>query len=261
MRASKFWFSAAASVVLSVCASMSAHAATLVADYEFNGNLNSSVAGAPALIAVDPANVASFSNGVYNFGGANEPTSQQGGLQFDNSSGLLSSTSYSIFLDFKFDDRNGAWRRIVDVQNRTSDNGFYVDPGNNLDVFPVSSSSSGFTTGDFHKVLLTVGNGVVTAYLDGDGSNQVLQTTTDVMNINNPENVINLFLDNTQGGGQGEWSAGSIDQALFYNGVVTFNQVGAVPESSTWAMMILGLCGLGFMAYRKKQNGASLRLA
>jgi hypothetical protein len=28
--------------------------------------------------------------------------------------------------------------------------------------------------------------------------------------------------------------------------------MGAVPEPSTWAMMILGFCGLGFMAYRKK---------
>jgi Protein of unknown function (DUF642)/PEP-CTERM motif len=35
----------------------------------------------------------------------------------------------------------------------------------------------------------------------------------------------------------------------------------AVPEPSTWAMMILGFCGVGFMAYRRKQNGAALRLA
>jgi hypothetical protein len=28
--------------------------------------------------------------------------------------------------------------------------------------------------------------------------------------------------------------------------------VSAVPEPSTWAMMILGFCGLGFMAYRRK---------
>ncbi len=34
--------------------------------------------------------------------------------------------------------------------------------------------------------------------------------------------------------------------------------VAAVPEPSTWAMMILGFCGIGFMAYRRK-NGA-LRL-
>jgi hypothetical protein len=34
-----------------------------------------------------------------------------------------------------------------------------------------------------------------------------------------------------------------------------------VPEPATWAMMILGFFGLGFMAYRRKQNGPQLRLA
>ena len=33
--------------------------------------------------------------------------------------------------------------------------------------------------------------------------------------------------------------------------------VAAVPEPSTWAMMILGFCGLSFMAYRRRQNGAA----
>jgi hypothetical protein len=37
--------------------------------------------------------------------------------------------------------------------------------------------------------------------------------------------------------------------------------VGGVPEPSTWAMMILGFVGIGFMAYRRKQNGPQLRLA
>jgi hypothetical protein len=30
----------------------------------------------------------------------------------------------------------------------------------------------------------------------------------------------------------------------------------AVPEPSTWAMMILGFAGVGFMAYRRRSNGA-----
>jgi hypothetical protein len=33
------------------------------------------------------------------------------------------------------------------------------------------------------------------------------------------------------------------------------------PEPSTWAMMVLGFAGVGFMAYRRKQNGQTLRLA
>jgi hypothetical protein len=43
--------------------------------------------------------------------------------------------------------------------------------------------------------------------------------------------------------------------------VVTDGIASAVPEPSTWAMMILGFCGVGFLAYRRKQNGAALRLA
>jgi hypothetical protein len=37
-------------------------------------------------------------------------------------------------------------------------------------------------------------------------------------------------------------------------------QIAAVPEASTWAMMILGFAGVGFMAYRRK-SGVAFRLA
>jgi PEP-CTERM motif len=38
--------------------------------------------------------------------------------------------------------------------------------------------------------------------------------------------------------------------------------VGSIPEPSTWAMMILGFFGVGFMAYRRKSKGQmSLRIA
>ena len=39
------------------------------------------------------------------------------------------------------------------------------------------------------------------------------------------------------------------------SGSGTFN-VSAVPEPSTWAMMILGFAGIGFMAYRRKSRPA-----
>jgi hypothetical protein len=56
---------------------------------------------------------------------------------------------------------------------------------------------------------------------------------------------------------QGALFSGSAQPIEF--GSVT--SVAAVPEPSTWAMMILGFCGLGFMAYRRKQNGAALSVA
>jgi hypothetical protein len=53
----------------------------------------------------------------------------------------------------------------------------------------------------------------------------------------------------------------SLDDNIFLevfdvSGVATIT--AGVPEPSTWAMMILGFCGLGFMAYRRKQNGLAL---
>jgi hypothetical protein len=44
---------------------------------------------------------------------------------------------------------------------------------------------------------------------------------------------------------------------------LTFNgsPVTGVPEASTWAMMVLGFCGVGFMAYRRKSRHPALRLA
>jgi hypothetical protein len=37
---------------------------------------------------------------------------------------------------------------------------------------------------------------------------------------------------------------------------LTISAVAAVPEPSTWAMMILGFAGVGFMAYRRKSKSA-----
>lgn len=41
-------------------------------------------------------------------------------------------------------------------------------------------------------------------------------------------------------------------QVLTVNSLLV--QVGAVPEPSTWAMMILGFCGLGFLARRRRNS-------
>ena len=41
-----------------------------------------------------------------------------------------------------------------------------------------------------------------------------------------------------------------------FESFLTVTAVTSVPEPSTWAMMILGFCGLGFMAYRRKSKSA-----
>jgi hypothetical protein len=50
------------------------------------------------------------------------------------------------------------------------------------------------------------------------------------------------------------------------NGVQDVRQIrleevtAAVPEASTWAMMLLGFAGVGFLAYRRRGQGQALRL-
>lgn len=242
-----------------------AQAATLKASYLFNGNLSSSVAGAGDLVLTDPTGTSAFqtdtvfgnSRSVLFIGGDNV-NANQGGLTFD-STGLLTSDSYSVTLTFEFLDRTNAWRRIIDVEERQSDNGFYVDPNNNLNVFPVNGSNAAFTTNAYRNVALTVGpGGVVKAYIDGGAS---LTANTNIMEIG-PNGTINLFLDNVVAGGQGEWSQSRIAVANFYDGVLTSDEVfginreplptGGVPEPSTWAMLIMGFGAAGALARRRR---------
>jgi PEP-CTERM motif len=68
-----------------------------------------------------------------------------------------------------------------------------------------------------------------------------------------------LFLDADKGNPQTNARFSAYRSEEFNSGLVTgFNeQVAAVPEPSTWAMMILGFVGVGFVAYRRR-NGAAL---
>ena len=207
--------------------------AILRADYRFANTFESSVAGAPALQPVDPLSTSSFGTDTvfgaaattYNFTGQAFPTSNQGGLVFDNSAGLLNGSNYSVDMSFKFNERNNAWRRIIDVENRNSDNGFYVDPSNNLDIFPQSGSTSPFTTGAYYDVVLTVNNGTATAYLNGVQQFSYMTTLMNIGNPNNPGNLLNFFIDNVVAGGQGEWSSGSIARLALFDGALTADEI------------------------------------
>jgi hypothetical protein len=71
-----------------------------------------------------------------------------------------------------------------------------------------------------------------------------------------------------------DWLGGPINFNPNASGIYTFDlkllsaddrqlgdvsiQVNAVPEPSTWAMLILGFAGIGFMAYRRKSRPAML---
>src|SRR5271157_1110888 len=90
--------------------------ADVVATYDFNNNLNAVQGGVVALTPVDPESTSGFqtntvfgvSRTVYHFDGDSTPA-DQGGLQLDTT-GLISSNTYSVEIVFELDQRNGAWR-------------------------------------------------------------------------------------------------------------------------------------------------------
>jgi hypothetical protein len=214
-----------------------ANAAVPVATYTFNNTLAAVEAGAPALVSVDPLGLNQFEmasvNGVnqpvFHWDGSGDNPLNNAGLKLDTT-GLVDYENYSVEMVFEFLERaqfGGGWRRIMDTQNRQSDNGFYVEPGNRLQVYSVVTGSTLFMTPGFHHVLLTNfvvgGTREVKAYLD---SGLELTSSTDQLNLdnsNNPGHLLQFFLDNTAGPAELEYADGRIAYLRIYNGVVAYS--------------------------------------
>jgi len=214
-----------------------AHAQTLKAQYLFGGNLASSVPGAPNLTSVDPESDNAFvtdtvdgsSRTVFQWQGLASPPADQAGLSL-NTTGLIPASSYSVDMVFSLASITGGdgWVRLIDVENRQSDDGFYVNPSHQLDVYDASGSGGTVSANTYENVALTVSGTTVTAYLNG---NVAFTDTTGLMAIANPGNLMDFFLDNTVGGGQGEFSNGKIALLDIYSGVLSAGQVAAINNS------------------------------
>jgi PEP-CTERM motif len=95
------------------------------------------------------------------------------------------------------------------------------------------------------------------------GSDNVIPITANgIAFATNAPNSGGFSLQFLVGGENGECSATTVCGALGGPGISNFDALGAttfsaaVPEPSTWAMMVLGFLGVGFMAYRKKSKPA-----
>lgn len=197
-----------------------------IATWDFNNTLAADEPGVPALIAIDPLgknrfmtdDVLGVSQTVYRFDG-NKTPSEQAGLVIGTKELLKEGDAYSVEMIFQLEASQSTWKNIFGVSNRQSDNAFYVEPGNKLQVYPNHGGPTNFTFGQYHHVTLTNdGHGHVTSYLDG-----VFQfdLKTDIMSFAtyssvNPDRLIHFFVDNVVGGGQGEYANGRVVMIRLY---------------------------------------------
>jgi hypothetical protein len=237
--------------------------AGLIATYTFNNTLAASQPGVAALTAVDPLGTSGFqtatvlgnSRTTWHFDGSTTPASQ-GGLQF-NTTGLIASNQYSVEMLFELTGNSG-WRRLLDSLDRQSDSGLYIDPANNLDLYPNGSGSGGpFVANSFFDVFVTIDpSNTVNGYLNGAPQFSLSSTNLDVAT-----NTLGFFLDNVVAGGQGEWSSGNIALIKVFNTALTVDQVAAesrnpfgtptgAPEPGTWMLMLGAAAGFAFCKRR-----------
>lgn len=221
-----------------------ASAATLRATYLFNDTLSAVQGGAPALTAIDPLGSSGFetatvfgdSRRVWRFDGAVDPPEDQGGLTLPTS-GLLTPNSYSVEVVALWFDRGvspGApgWRHITDVEDRHTDNGFYIDPADHLALFPTGGAGTTvYDINEFRHVALTVSSSDdVRAYLDGAVEFAVTTSIQRIDNVNNPSALMHFFVDDTDSGFVHDWAEGQVALIRVWDGVLSDAEVSALAD-------------------------------
>lgn len=184
-------------------------------------------------------------------------------------SSVITSPVYSIETYFKFTDSSSGYRKIIDFDNYTSDNGLYSHNGN-LEFYGPNSEGVGaqISSGTMVDVLLTRdSSNNVTGYVNGvqqftfiDSSNYGVFSGTN--------NVANFFTDDTVSSGS-EASAGYADFIRTYTTALTPTQAAAnyaaisgasAPEPAPLSLLLTGILAGGGIRLRRRQTAALHRL-
>jgi Concanavalin A-like lectin/glucanases superfamily len=235
---------------------------TQSATYRFNNSFAADEIGAPPLVAVNPLGLSQFETAtvyglgrrVYHWDGS---AAQNAGLQLDTRP-LLSTNAYTIEMVAQLLEGNQTYRRLIDVENRQSDNGFYVDPSNSLTIYPDSSGLANFVTGQFHYIVLTYTDGIATGYFDGDLDFMAPSTVMDLFNPRNPNRFMNFFLDNNVAPATGEYSDGRVALIRMTDGVLSEDEIAlraidpfAIPEPA--GVLLCGLAAVVCIAIARRR--------
>ena len=211
-------------VVIAACSNFSS-GQTLKADYQFQGNLLSSVGTAPAMSQIGGLNTFE-SDRVDGYARQTMRFPANGGLSV-NTTGQISSTAYTVVILFRFDTIAGGRRRIFDAKQGLSNPcGLYYS---NSRLEPEPAGVTTVHPNTFVQVVISRDtNGAVRIARDGFLINLAGDTC-----YSNTDNNLRFFADDSVVGN--EVSAGNVARIRLYDGSMTGLQMRALdrPANAT----------------------------
>lgn len=209
-----------------------AGAATLRAEYRFQGNLASEIAAAPDLADIGQGNHFAFER-LNGLGLQQVLRFPQGNGLSLATTGLVSPTNNSVVVVFRLASTHG-YRRILDFAGGVSDTGLYNLNGR-VALYGASSSSKNVVLNNsYAEIALTNaavagGSEQVTAYLNG--TEVAAGKASQGFDLGSGQ--LRFFRDNTSGAFTGEESSGAVSCVLVYDGTLTADEVRQVADDLT----------------------------
>jgi hypothetical protein len=209
-----------------------AGAATLRAEYRFQGDLSSEIATAPDLVEIGQGNAFAFER-INGLGLEQVLRFPEGNGLSLATTGLVSPTSNSVVVVFRLADLHG-YRRILDFAGGVSDIGLYNLDGHVALYGADAASKNVVLNNSYAEIALTNaaaagGSEEVTAYLDGTE----VAAGKASKGFDLGAGQLRFFRDNTSGAYPGEESSGAVSCVLVYDGTLTADEVRRVAGDLT----------------------------
>lgn len=215
--------------------------AALINSYDFTSGYSDTLGNGNDLQSFGGA----VANGVYSFGPGQ-------GLKLTNA--LANTASYGIEFGLTVSDfGGGAFDKLVDFQNRATDQGFYLD-GQKLRFYSYAATSGQVDAGQSVVIGLERKNDQFRFFLNNQ------EIASGIVDANDwgisSANILHFFMDDTRQGT--ETFAGSSDFIRIHDDASTFgqgplvNQPAPVPLPAALPLLVAGLGALGLVRARRR---------